>query len=645
MASLLERAQIVREKLGEEEIINSIPEKDRRKIYEEIDRAVAANRLRVNRDTFSFKTKRHDGVLPFFINFLALLLIVGLGYFFYSFFNEAETSITSPDTEILNTEGSIIQALKEESEEKLAEKNREIQSILGRLDSARFEQQRLVNEAREEAERIEADLRRLFEQDLEKERQRLQAEGLSETALDRRLKEFEAIKQEELQNRLDAQLAEIRETNLERENVLKEQIAEYEQGIEQARIDLTALEAELQEQYSEQNRQTAAERDEALDRLRSFDEQQKQEQLVVDQIFGMYSSTNEAIKESRYDEALKNLENLSSFLQQEKIASLPAIAYRREVDTFMIRSLRRLIETEKTQTESTGEAAPTSVIGDTAAESNTEETLAKVADLVEKGNELFEEGEMENAREYYLNALSQVPALDSGFNRLRSIDELSLQEERNRFRETLNEGDRYMNSRELETGIEKYRQALEYLESDSDVVNRLINQLIGAGKELHSADEQPLISAEELELLNRAKMDMEERRAVLAELYELERNYSSDSSIENTDAAASSEAAGENLASLLNTKLLIREVLASDSIRSEYPDLHEKMGQYLEAYGKEKEREGRDAALSEIIQLMEHLSEGKDRNGPAPSDGVDAEQRKLFLEFLQNLKNILEMNS
>ncbi len=77
-----------------------------------------------------------------------------------------------------------------------------------------------------------------------------------------------------------------------------------------------------------------------LDQIR---EQRQKEQLVFDQIFSSYNRIKQNITASQYDEALENLNTLNNYLNQESIASLPAIQRRRSVEIFIITSLRRLI--------------------------------------------------------------------------------------------------------------------------------------------------------------------------------------------------------------------------------------------------------------------------------------------------------------
>ncbi|MCK5671834.1 MAG: hypothetical protein KAH95_00575, partial [Spirochaetales bacterium] len=346
-------------------------------------------------------------------------------------------------------------------------------------------------------------------------------------------------------------------------------------------------EEKLKREYSEKEQLLEDERNTAVAQLTRLDEQQKEEKLVIDQILSMYTGTNELIKNNQYEDAISNLDNLEKLLNQENVIRLPAIQYRREVDFFMIRSLRKLVESEKQVNETDTESLIKSA-----------NLISAVSGLVEEGNRYFEEGDLEAARESYINAISKVPVLEGGFKSLKSIDEMDQQEERDNFLLRLNEGDRYFRSKDFKTAIEKYRQALEYFETDSDVVDRIVTQLVDAGLGMETSRGNTLISSRELSSLNEAKIQQQAREDMVKELTVIEARY--DFSSENI--AGSSNDTGQ-LISLLDTKILLKEVIASDSIREEYPDLHEKMELYFEAYGKEKERAGRDAALEEIVAL------------------------------------------
>jgi len=626
MASLLQRARQVQDRLKEKTAIDAIPLEEREKIYNEIDQAVSSNKLRIEKNTFSFTPVRSDIKLPVLINLGAFILIVGLSITFYFVFNKAETSIVSEKENVISAEGLLLQALKAESEQRLGEKEKEISSIQSRLNGMREEQQKLISSADEKARQFEENLKLEYDKELELERQRLQEEGLSTESIDQKMQEFENIKQKEFDNKFDEMKNQLETERLEREISLNNLINDYEQNLESARSARIELEDELTRKFSEKEKALETERNAAVDELNRLDEEQQEEKLVIDQILSMYTKTNELIKNRQYEEALVNLNNLETLLNKDNIIVLPAIQYRREVDFFMIQSLRRLVASEK-QAD----------IVDTDPLFESSDLISSVSGLVEEGNNYFEEGDLESARASYIKAISKVPALEGGFNNLKDIDEIDLKEDRESFLQGLTEGDRYFKSRDFKSAIEKYRQALEYFETDSDLVDRMVTQLVGAGLGLETSRGNTLISSRELTSLNEAKIEQQERENLVNELTDIERKIDV-----STDSIPDSGENTSQLISLLDTKILIKEIIASDSIREEYPDLYEKMEMYLEAYGKEKERAGRDAALEEIVALTDYLSKGggSDAFFATPEE---EQQRELFLQFLQNLKGLFEL--
>ncbi len=628
MASLLQSAKHQKDRQKEEETIESIPIEEREKIYGEIDRAVASNKLKIKEDTFSFTPVRSDIKLPVLINLAAFVLIAGLSITFYFVFNQAETSIVSEKENVISAEGLLLQALKEESEQLLGEKEKEISIIQNRLTGMREEQQKLISTAEEQARQFEADLKLEYERELESERLRLQNEGFSTDSIELKLREFETAKQKEFDVQFEAMKIKLETERLEREESLDNLISDYEKNLESARSARLELEDELTRQFSEKEKALETERDAAVDQLTRLAEHQKKEKLVIDQILSIYTKTNNLIQNSQFEEALNNLNNLETLLNKDNIITLPAIQYRREVDFFMIQSLRRLVASEKQI-----DAVDTDSLLESAS------LIAAVSGLVEEGNRFFEEGDLESARTSYINAISKVPALKGGFNSLKDINEIGLKEDRESFLQGLIEGDKYFKSRDFRSAIEKYRQALEYFETDSDVVDRMVTQLVDAGLGLETSRGNTLISSTELVRLNEAKIEQQERDNLVYELSEIEKKIDN-----TTDSVSDTEDNTEQLISLLDTKLLLKEVIASDSIREKYPDLHEKMELYMEAYGKEKERAGRDAALEEIVALTDYLSSGGGSDASFATPEED-QQRELFIQFLQNLKGLFELGN
>ena len=625
MASLLERAKQVREVIREEEEIEAIPLDERETIYKEIDRSISSGRLRIGNNTFSFEPEKSDIRLPILVNGIAFLLIIGLSLLFYNYFNRVETFIVAESESIVSAESALVETLKEESEQRLNEKEQEIRSIQNRLEEMRRQQQTLKLTSQEEVARIEEELRSVFESELESERIKLQSEGFTTSYIEKKLQELEVQKDIEFNRQIQDLHTRLEEEQLTRDNEISDLISFYEENLQSVQDEQVALENSLKEQLE-------AERDKVINDLANMEQKKKQEDFILGQIVSLYSEINSNIQNSEYDSARDNLVSLENYLNLESVSLLPAVRFRRDVDIFMVHSLRKLIDVESKALEAAiiSEIPPPEI----KEENESDRILAVISEIVEQGNSLYEQGNIEAARESYLQAISYVPALDAGYSRLQDIEKLDFINEEELFTKNFNEGNRSFDTENFETAITQYQQALQYLADDTDSVSRIVNRLVEAGLEIETAKGNSLVSSEDLILINEAKIHEQSRNTLIDELNTLEKKFLVSHS-ESTEESGTTE----NLVSLLGTKLLIKEVLASDSIRDEYPDLHEKMELYLEAYGKEKEKAGRDAALSEIVAVTEVLST---ENAGRTATHEEQKQKELFLQFLDNLKSIIE---
>lgn len=892
MASLLEKAKNIRKHLKEQEEFDSIPESERQELQKELDKAISRNRLEINEDTFEFEPTKNDIKLPVIFNAAAIVLTIGVSLFFLFYFNQAESVLVTEKEVVEAAESRLIQAIKEESEQRLGQKEKEIASINDSLENMRLQQERLAQDYREQAGQLEAELRQTLEETLKAERLKLQEEGLSEIEIERELKNLESEKNQELTDELVLLNDRLEAEKKQKEESLNTLILENEENLKKASAERVALEGELAEQQAlldqqqqeltlqqTEKEQLIKDRDSSISELARLSDLKEREDLIISRIFSRYSSINELISRRDYIQALEELKNLEDFINQDAISGLPAVQFRQNTDLIMIESLKRLIEIEsqpqeeessdsdeqeqisqefaeelerqKTeyeellkdrdstaselarlnelkesedriikgifsryntvresinnqnysaatkeldslelyiQTEDIAripavqsrsdtdllmiqslkklieiESRPleeqkpdeSDIISEKFAEQlkqqqadyeelledrdttaselarlnelkeeedriissilyrystvnsfisnrnftealseldslesylnqreiallpavqfrqNTdlimiqslrrliemedqpEETLAEssesgeaeiseselllmeVARIVEEGNDLYNQGDINKARENYLEALSQIPSLETGFSRLQNIEDSQEEEERAQFVQSLDEGERLYNSRDFDSAVIKYREALKYLESDSDIVDRIVTQLMDSRLAIEESEGNTLISSDELSLLNQAKIQQEEKEEILKKLDTLENSYS-----RTGDKDSDDEQNEEELYSLISTKLLVKEVLASEPIKEQYSDLYEKMEIYLDAYGKEKEQEGRDAALAEIVRITEQLTES---NGSSPTTGEALEQQELFLQFLENLKDIMEL--
>jgi hypothetical protein len=203
----------------------------------------------------------------------------------------------------------------------------------------------------------EDELRRRMEGEIETEKRRLTAEGLSEPAVAERLRPFE----EEKNARFNDDAAEFRrqteaerlslETNLQnlqkefQEN-LRELQTERLRIIEYARAREETLRAQMEEKSRELNRAYERNRQElaeARDELHRLAESQERSSLIEGQINGYFNTLNKQIQDDNLEEALTTLGAMRNFLNEPAIQDYRVIRNRKESDMAVIDALGIMI--------------------------------------------------------------------------------------------------------------------------------------------------------------------------------------------------------------------------------------------------------------------------------------------------------------
>ncbi|HUV09168.1 MAG TPA: hypothetical protein VMX75_15645 [Spirochaetia bacterium] len=570
---------------------------EKEKILSQIDETIQKNKLEIGPKTFDYSPKRSGVSLPVIINVCAIALVAASLFLIPSIFNRREQSIVSDRGAILTAESKLIQALKQESEQQLQQKEQEIRGIQTRLEEMSQEREQLKAKADTEIALREQQLKKELEEAIAAERERLQREGVAAAVIEQRLQEYERTIQRENEEQLSA-LKEQSEAELaQKEATIASLIGEYERSLQTARNERLALEqdlksrqAELEQQFQRKESELEGARAGALNELTTLQNQQQREQLVLDQILASYDRVNERLQASQYREALDNLENLKTFINQEPARSLPGIRKRRPVELFIIGSLEDLIAEKQ--------AENTQDISSLIASSN---RLNSALLLVEQGNGYFRDRNLAAARDSYRKAIQSLPPIEEGFRRLEEIDNADEQQKNQRIAGLLAEADRLYRSREFQPSINRYRTALEYLTDDREATSRMTSQIADAGNWLASEDDRRQLAALGAEL-DRLKAD---RETLLKRLEEIRIDYKK-AAVQRE--GSSPELSPQMLSSLLEAKILVRKIISSEPVRSQHPELYQLIDRYFEVYGQEKQRDGSAEAVRDIDSLIGSVS-------------------------------------
>ncbi len=97
----------------------------------------------------------------------------------------------------------------------------------------------------------------------------------------------------------------------------------------------------------------------------------------------------------------------------------------------------------------------------------------------------------------------------------------------------------------------------------------------------------------------------------------------------------------EDFIALVEVKLLIKRILSTDPIASEYPGLSDKIEEYYSALGNEKMATGRLYALLDVLDLLENLESNNSQINHNWDDFINADIKNSFLQIVQKLQSVL----
>lgn len=620
------------------------------------------------------------------VNVFAVLLLAGGVFGLYRYFRAQERRVGTSRAEFVSGEARLIRRLQEESEERMAAKDREIGEIQDRL--AQLDQERLNIEENIEAQisAREEELRRQYVDRLEAERQRLQSEGLSERQIAGRIESMEAEQQSDLEEAIERARREAQAEQERLESNLTALRREYDEALRTAQNEQLSLREEAQrladEVESEYEQRVAASQEElaqAMARLNNLSQQTEQAARVREQIAGYYDAVRRSMREDQYAEALGTLSDLRGFLFSSAVDQLPSIAAQRSAEVFVIDSLAELARAEQ-------KAAGTS----TDALLDAARRLSTIAELVDQARAEVEANRPSSAAELYSQAMRIVPQLEEShlFVTQQITEELRREHTRalaaaRTEREAEVAAVREDAAGELDAAMAAAERRLEEelalaeRESRRELTQALREARREAAAELAEAlaqaaeEAEVALSARERELSaevarhEATKRELEAERASERRWRERSSQLSSQiASLRETreELATRIAAVGESLdpssegrsaqptgsalsglTSMLDTKVTLRQVLSSEFVRSQHPDLYHETDAYIGALAAESEARGRREALAEVFSLIDALANGGSESFDPQNltaDFQDDESKRMLAAVLREISEL-----
>lgn len=380
---------------------------DQEEILKEIEKVASDNRISVSADSLAFTARRNGAVFPILVNVVGLAILAGGVFGLAYLFQTGEQQLRQSAQVVVTAESRLIEEIRRETEQQIAEREAEIASIQEQLESISSERAQIALDIDQQLAAREAELRSEFDAALEAESQRLLGLNLSEAEIEQRLAEFQAERQREF----DAQLAAARDQSLAEQAALEAELNQLEQqfsaslsAANTARQELLAESeqrlSDLQQEFEANLAASEAQLGQAEAQLAELARQREREELVRAQIRGLYESTADAIGSSDFDAARGRLRDLRTLLNEENTLRLEALREQRPVELFLIGSLESLVGYEERfgNPETIGRLSDAGLV-------------QQVTELAERAARAAAGGNTTEAARLYREALTVIPAV------------------------------------------------------------------------------------------------------------------------------------------------------------------------------------------------------------------------------------------
>jgi len=412
--SLLQAAERIREDRVSlppaEKGDNVISSEEQQDIMQEIDRLSAQSRINVTPDLFKISALKNGVIFPLLVNLVALVILGGGIFATKYYFDRKDEHMILASAEQQSAEGNLIKEIKKETEQRLAEKESEIQSIQENMKQIESERIALEENMNSKITEREVQLQAEMEALLAAEREKLQSQGMSVQQIDERIEQLKLEQSSIFDQELTKYREEARIEKIELEESLNQLQNEYNSKLttvneERARIEEEARsrEEELTARMEARTRELETEMSEAQRELEALAETREQENLVENQIIGFYKNIEKLMNVGQLELASVELKNLRNYLYDDSVITLDGITRRREIDLFVIDSLSKLIETARTD--------PIEEL-DTMSLIDAAERLEDIRQTVVNADQQLAVGNREMAELMYRNALEQIPEIN-----------------------------------------------------------------------------------------------------------------------------------------------------------------------------------------------------------------------------------------
>ncbi|HTP60005.1 MAG TPA: hypothetical protein VMM82_13870 [Spirochaetia bacterium] len=456
---------------------SGISKEDQKDILKHIEDVVTQNKIAAKPEDFVVRAAKRGILFPALVIAAAALALVVGGAAFYFLFQRGETQIVRGTVGTITAEGQLIQAVRQEANARLQEKNQEISSIQGRLADIDKQRQELQTNMDAKVSEREQQLRGQMTAALAAEKSRLEAEGLSRQAVAARMQTLEQQRTTQLERQVvayrkevDAQraLAEKNLTTLQQD--YQANLARANTERQQVMADAQKRETELKGQFSQKTQTLESAKARAEQQLAAMSAQREKEDLAISQLSGLYTVVRDGISQHQYDAALTGLKSLRDFVSKPEIATLPALAERHDFDLFVIDSLTTYVQ---------GEIDKAQI--DTATLLQAANQFTILREQVSDAQALLKAGKTADAEKAYAAAINLIPEVATSYAYFVGRDKAAEAEREARLTQALDNAETAFTAGNYSAAAGFYRAAFSYMPVTGDRLDKAIANLQSLG--------------------------------------------------------------------------------------------------------------------------------------------------------------------
>jgi len=515
---LLQRAIEVQEvppvSEGEDQY-SGIDAEDRREITAQIDEISRKNRISITPERLAITPLKKGFLFPLLVNLIAIGCTAGALWGLSVLFSQKEAQYSSSAGTLNSAEGKLIQELKKDAESRISEKDKQISDFQSRLAAMEQEQTKLQASFEQRLAAKESELKAQLQKELEQEKARLIALGLSDLVIQERLKKFEQEKMAAIQKEIDSYKTALAAERAASEANYDKLRKEYQNSIaslndERKKIQeesqrreeqlRSSMEAKTQE-LAAQAQQASAGLAQAKAELAKMEEQRKNTAAAEDRIVGLYLAVRSALQENRYEDAVTNAAALRSYLLDPSLASLTGLQNRRPADLFAADVFSQLARTQLEQAKT-----------DNTLLLSQAELVAAVRDLTAQAQTALKAGQNERAADLYNQALAKIPEILSAHNYfIDQRDQQTAQKQAQALR-ALDRGKAAFTAKDYGASAAAYTEAALLLGLSDNDAKALVDGIANLGYQRGNGEKRSSDTRAAQGLMTRAKREMDNKR-------------------------------------------------------------------------------------------------------------------------------------